>query len=86
MRTVMRWLSLAVILVAVLLWLLNGPNRGWTKTSVQHDKVDEVTGLTGTTWEKRFVPGVDFVLGGVMTGALLFGVSFLFRKRQAPRI
>jgi hypothetical protein len=48
--------------------------------------VDEATGLEAPTYEKRFLPGVDF-LGAVLLGAgLLAGASFLFRNQPNPNL
>jgi hypothetical protein len=78
----LRILALVLALAAAGTWLATGGNRGWTKTSVPVKTVDEVTGLEGISYERRFVPGLDF-LGAVMLGAsLLAGGSFLFRNKQ----
>ena len=75
-------MALGFVLAAAGFWLATGANRGWTKTSVPKKTLDEVAGIVGITYEKRFVPGVDFLaLAGV--GAIaLAGVSFLFRNKQ----
>ena len=80
MRTALRLAALFVSLVIVVLWLFGGPNLGLTKTSVMVKTVDPVTEQDEIKWEKRFLPGVDFLGGGLMAGAVLFGVSFLFKK------
>jgi hypothetical protein len=66
---------------SIIFWAAAGANRGWTKTSVPRKMVDEVTGIEGVSYEKRFVPGVDF-LGAALAGAgILAGASFLFRTK-----
>jgi hypothetical protein len=66
---------------SVIFWAAAGANRGWTKTSVPRKTVDEVTGIEGVSYEKRFVPGVD-LLGAALAGAgILAGASFLFRTK-----
>lgn len=82
MKAALRVLALTALLGAGGLWLFAGANRGWTKTSVPVKTLDEVTGIEGVTYERRFVPGVDF-LGAAATGAgLLLGVSFLVRSKR----
>jgi hypothetical protein len=72
----------AIVLVAGLgTWLATGANRGWTKTSVPKKILDEVTGLEGVTYEKRFVAGLDFLGAAVLGAGVLGGVSFLFRAK-----
>ena len=45
--------------------------------------LDPVTGIDGIFYEKKFLPGVDF-LGAACGGAgLLAGASFFFRKPKS---
>jgi hypothetical protein len=77
-------MALIIAFAAVALWLVLGANRGWTKTSVAVVTLDEVTGLEGRTYKKRFVPGVDF-LGVALAGAgVLAGLSVFVRNRKQP--
>lgn len=81
MKKVLRLLALLVALMAAGTWLATGANRGWTKTSVEKRTLDAVTGIEQITYEKAFLPGVDF-LGIALAGAgCLAGASFLFRGR-----
>ena len=81
MQTALRLAALGVVLVTVVVWLFGGPNLGWTKTSVPTERIEEVTGNKYTVWEKRFLPGVDFVAVGLAAGTVLLGVSFLFHRK-----
>jgi hypothetical protein len=78
----LRILALVLALAAAGTWLATGGNRGWTKTSVPVKTVDEVTGLEGISYERRFVPGLDFLGAAVLGASLLAGGSFLFRNKQ----
>jgi hypothetical protein len=81
-KKVLRALACLVLVTALALWAATGANRGWTKTTVPVKKTDEVTGITVDDYQKRFVPGVDF-LGAALVGAgILAGASFLFRNKQ----
>ena len=73
----------AAILAAgsVIFWAAAGANRGWTKTSVPRKIADQVTGIEGVTYEKRFVPGVDFLGAALLGAGVLAGASFLFRTK-----
>jgi len=85
MRRVLQLLALAATIGAVVFWAATGANRGWTKTSVPTRALDEVTGIEGITYEKRFVPGLDF-LGAAWLGAgILAGVAFLFRSKPTTK-
>jgi hypothetical protein len=82
MQRTLRFLALALAMVAALAWLVLGANRGWTRTSVPVKTVDEVTGIEGIQYRKQFVPGLD-LLGGALAGAgLLAGASLFFRNQQ----
>ena len=83
MRTILRLAALFSSLVTLVIWLFGGPNIGWTKTSVMVKTVDPVTDQDIITWEKRFLPGVDFLGAGLLAGASLFGISFLFRRKTS---
>jgi hypothetical protein len=82
MRKTLRILALAVVLVAAATWLATGANRGWTKTSVPVKTLDEVTGIEGITYQKKFLPGVDFLGAAGGLAVLLAGASFLFRNKN----
>jgi len=82
MSKTLRILALVLALAAAGTWLATGGNRGWTKTSVPVKTVDEVTGLEGISYERRFVPGLDFLGTAVLGASLLAGGSFLFRNKQ----
>jgi hypothetical protein len=64
------------------LWLARGANRGWTKTSVPVKRTDEVTGITVDDYQKRFVPGADFLGAALLGSGILAGASLLIRKPQ----
>ncbi len=80
MRKLLQVLALVVALVAAITWLATGANRGWTKTSLPVKTLDEVTGIEGITYQKKFLPGVDFLGAAFGGAALLAGASFFFRK------
>jgi hypothetical protein len=79
-RTVFRTFALLLFVAAMALWLAAGANRGWTKTSVPVKRTDEVTGITVDDYQKRFVPGADFLGAALLGSGILAGASFLIRK------
>jgi hypothetical protein len=80
MKRILQLLAVLVFLVAGATWLATGANRGWTKTSVPVKTLDEVTGIEGITYQKQFLPGVDFLGAAFGGAALLTGASLFFRK------
>lgn len=85
MKTILRVVALVLFVGAIGYWAAAGANRGWTKTSVPKTVHDEVTGIDGVTYEKKFVPGVEFLALATCVAAALAGVSFLFRTKSAAR-
>jgi hypothetical protein len=81
MKRILRSMALGFVLAGVGFWLAGGANRGWTKTSVPIKTKDEVTGIEGITYEKKFVPGVDFLGGTLLAAGILAAASFLFRGK-----
>lgn len=80
MKRILKRLALLVLFAAVATWLATGASLGWTKTSVAVKTLDPVTGIDGITYQQKFLPGVDFLGGGVIVAGLLAGASLFFRK------
>jgi hypothetical protein len=81
MKRTIRMIAAILIVGTIAFWAATGANRGWTKTSVPKKIVDEVTGIEGVTYEKHFVPGVDFVGAALLGAGILAGISILFRTK-----
>ena len=81
-KKVLRTLAWLLLVATLAVWVAAGANRGWTKTSVPHKLLDEVTGIEGVTYERRFVPGLDFLAAALLVSLLLGGIALIFRKRQ----
>ena len=78
----LRAIAAILILAAAGIWLAAGANRGWSKTSVPVKRTDEVTGITVDDYQKRFVPGIDFLGAALLGAGILAGASLLFRTKQ----
>ena len=79
-KMVFRAVALLLFLAALVSWLAAGANRGWTKTSVPVKRTDEVTGITVDDYQKRFVPGIDFLAASLLGSGILAGTSLLIRN------
>jgi hypothetical protein len=80
MKRILKLLAVLVLLATGATWLATGANRGWTKTSVAVKTLDPVTGIDGISYQKKFLPGVDFLGAAFGGAALLAGASLFFRK------
>jgi hypothetical protein len=83
MRSKLQIAAALLALVIVGIWLFGGRNTGWTKNSVPHKVKDPVTELEVDVYDKRFVPGLDFLGGGLAVASLVAAGSLLFRRRAA---
>ena len=81
-KSLLRAVAAILIVAAAGMWLAAGANRGWSKTSVPVKRTDEVTGITVDDYQKRFVPGIDFLGAALLGSGILAGASLLFRTKQ----
>jgi hypothetical protein len=81
-RLVIRTAAALLFLAALVSWVAAGANRGWTKTSVPVKRTDDVTGITVDDYQKRFVPGIDFLGAALLGSGILAGASLLIHSRQ----
>jgi hypothetical protein len=44
--------------------------------------LDEVTGIEGITYQKKFLPGVDFLGAAFVVAGALAGTSLFFRNNK----
>lgn len=83
MKRTLRLLAIALAATSLSLWIVTGANRGWTRTSEQVKTLDEVTGLEAVSYQKRFVPGLDF-LGALLAGSVALGAASIFVRGKTP--
>ena len=82
MKKILLLLALFIALTATVTWVATGASRGWTKTSVPVKTLDDVTGIEGITYQKKFIAGVDFLGAAFIAAGALAGSSLLFRKNK----
>ena len=82
MRLIVRLFALGLAVVVLALWFFGGPNLGWTKNKVGRPLKDEVTGIETVVYEDRWVPGVDFLAGGLLAAGMVAGGSYFFRPAK----
>lgn len=81
MRTGLRVAAAGLFLATVGFWAAKGAHTGWSMNQVPVKQTDEITGIEFVTYEKRFVPGVEFLGGGAGFATGLFVVSLLFKRK-----
>ncbi len=70
------WGGSILVLAVVLAWVAAGCHQGWTMTQVAVMQVDPITEIEFPSWEKRFVPGYDFLFSGVFLGVAIVLAGF----------
>ncbi len=85
MRRLLQILALVVVLGTTVTWVSTGAHRGWTQTRVPRKTVDEVTGIEGVTYDRRFVMGLELLGAGWVGAGILAGGAFLFRKQTTNK-
>lgn len=84
-RVLLRGAGVLAALFAFCFWAAKGYNRGWTKNQVPMTKTDPITEIDYVEYEDRFVPGVDYLAGGIFAGLVIFAVTFVpARGRKHP--
>jgi hypothetical protein len=83
----LRTLALLSAIAIVACWISLGAHMGWSQTRVPVQKNDTVTNTTFTDYEERFLPGIDFLLAGLLGSAAIFALTLLIpsAKGQARR-
>lgn len=81
MRLFARAAAVVVFIATVGFWTVKGAHTGWSQDQVPVKQTDEVTGIEFVTYDKRFVPGIEFLGGGVAFATGLFVVTFLFKRK-----
>lgn len=82
MRLALRVTALILLLGTVGFWTAKGTHSGWSQNQVPVKQTDEITGIEFVTYEKRYVPGVDFLGAGTGLAAGLFAVSLFFKRKS----
>jgi hypothetical protein len=75
-RVLLRILGALIVLGIFARWAASGYHQGWSKNQVLVERLDPVTEITEQGWEKRFVPGLDFLCGGVALGLIILAATF----------
>ena len=77
----------ALSAVAILAcWISLGAHMGWSQTRVPVQRTDAVTASAFTDYEARFLPGVDFLVAGLLGSAAIFALTLVMPNSKAgPR-
>lgn len=84
--SILRSSGLLTLVGTVGYWLAMGAHRGWSQNRVPTTQTDEVTGIAFTTYENRFIPGIEVLGAGLALAAGLFALGFLFHSPSSTNL
>lgn len=83
MKRALQILAVVLAVATLSVWVAKGANTGWTKNRVQVKTVDPITEIEQVEWQDKFLPGMDFLGGGLgVAGALLVGSLFIRKSNK----
>jgi hypothetical protein len=83
-RVLLRGAGILIAAFIFCFWAAKGYNTGWTKNSVPVERIEEITEVPYIVYEERFVPGIEFLGGGMALGLMIFAVTFWPARGPRP--
>ena len=80
MTALIRILAVLCAVGVIACWFSFGAHMGWTHTVVPVKESDLITEIESTEHENRFIPGVDFLVAGLIGAAAIFALSLAAPK------
>ena len=82
MITLIRVMAVLCAVAIIGYWFVVGAHTGWSQTAVPVNKIDPVTEVEFTEYQEGFVPGIDFLVGGVAAAAAILALSLVAPGRD----
>ena len=80
MRSITQKLALYIAVAGMIVWLLGGARKGFYVITEELPIYEPVTEIYSTKRHDKFLPGIDFLFGGLILGGSFYFLSFLFPK------
>lgn len=80
MKRALQILAVMLAVATLSVWLAKGANTKFTKNRIQVKTVDPITEIEQVEWQDKFLPGLDFLGGGLGVAGALLGGSLFLRK------
>lgn len=74
-----------IAVLNVVFWFFGGMHLGWTRSNETRMEIDPVTTLEYPIIEKRFTPGIDFLVLGMMTSGFFSVVGYFVKPKQRSK-
>jgi hypothetical protein len=76
----LRALAALSAVAVIACWISLGAHMGWSQTRIPVQRTDSVTVTTFTEYEERFLPGLDFLIAGLLGSAAIFALPLVIPK------
>ncbi len=81
----LRTLAALSVVAIIACWISLGAHMGWSQTRIPVQRSDAVTATTYTDYEERFLPGVDFLVAGLLGSAVIFALTLVMPNSKCSR-
>ena len=68
MRPIIQRFAIYLAAAGILIWLLGGARLGFYVVAEKVVSVEPVTAIENTEWQDKFLPGIEFLAGGLIFG------------------
>ncbi len=82
MKRALQILAVVLAVATVSWWAAKGANTKFTKNRIQVTVIDPVTELPDHKWQEVFIPGIEYLGGGLIGAGALFVGSLFIRKQN----
>lgn len=83
LRLGLRLLAVVILVGSAGYWTASGAHTGWSMNRIPVHQTDDITGIAYVTYQEKFVPGIEWLAGGMALAVMLAALSFFFRS-QTP--
>ena len=77
---VLQTLALLIAIIGTIVWIIGGARTGFYVVTEEIPKIEAVTEMEYSITQDKFLPGIDFLFGGLILGGSFYLASFLFPK------
>ena len=79
---VVRALAALSAVAVIASWILLGAHVGWSEIYIPVQRTNAVTATTVSDYEERFLPGLDFLVAGLLGSAAIFALTVVMPNSQ----
>ena len=81
MRYLFQRMGFLILFAGIAVWLIGGAKKGFYVTTEEFPIYDPIAQIEGTINQPKFLPGIEFLITGLIIGGSFCLTSFLFSKK-----